>query len=243
MPTEDGQYIRNVLYSENHEGGHTEDQALIIRRLFEQMECDYIVLDTAGAGIGIYDNLVKDLADDATGIEYPALQCLNDDEMADHYKGVSKNPRKVIYSIKANARWNSQCAFSLRDCLKRGKMRLLLTEFDYEDEMDENKTYASLSLDDKITLKMPYIQTSLLISELTNLEYTTTGSDVKIKETGTNRKDRYSSISYANQIANELERNLTKHNTSTIGVNLSMRTPSCMSIGGDRYGRTGYGRY
>lgn len=102
LPTKDGQYIRNVLYSENKEGGHTEDQALTIRRIFEQMDCDYMVIDTQGVGVGVFDNLVKDMTDDITGEFYPAFTCINDAEMAEHYKGSSTNPAKVIYSVKAN---------------------------------------------------------------------------------------------------------------------------------------------
>lgn len=230
LPTKDGQYIRNVLYSENKEGGHTEDQALIIRRLFEQFSCDYIVIDTAGVGLGVYDNLVKDMTDDVTGEFYPAFSCINDPEMAEHYKGASRNPAKVIYSIKASAKWNSQCAYSLRDCIRRGKMRLLISEEEFRDMYENNKAYYSLSEEDKLVLKMPYIQTSLLINELVNLEYTANGSEIKIKETGDNRKDRYSSLSYANQIANELERKLSKPKP-TESFGLKFRSPKCMTIG------------
>lgn len=231
LPTKDGQYIRNVLYSENKEGGHTEDQALTIRRIFEQMDCDYIVIDTQGVGVGVFDNLVKDMTDDITGEFYPAFTCINDAEMAEHYKGSSTNPAKVIYSVKANTKWNSQCAYALRDCIRRGKMRLLLDEEEFNDEYESNKAFYNLSAEDKLTIKMPYIQTSLLINELVNLEYTTVGAEIKIKETGTNRKDRYSSLSYANQIANELERKLSKPKLSQSAFRLQCRSPKCMSIG------------
>ena len=231
LPTKDGQYIRNVLYSENKEGGHTEDQALTIRRIFEQMDCDYMVIDTQGVGVGVFDNLVKDMTDEITGEFYPAFTCINDAEMAEHYKGSSTNPAKVIYSVKANTKWNSQCAYALRDCIRRGKMRLLLDEEEFNDEYESNKAFYNLSAEDKLTIKMPYIQTSLLINELVNLEYTTVGAEIKIKETGTNRKDRYSSLSYANQIANELERKLSKPKLSQSSFRLQCRSPKCMSIG------------
>ena len=81
-----------------------------------------------------------------------------------------------------------------------------------------------------LRMKMPFIQTSLLINELVNLEYTTVGTDIKIKEIGTNRKDRYSSISYANQFANELERKLARPRISSDGIRLHTRVPKCMAI-------------
>jgi len=231
IPTSDGQYIRNVLYSENKEGGHTEDQAMLIRRLYEQMNCDYIVIDTAGVGLGVFDNLVKDMTDDVSGEFYPALTCVNDPEMALHYKGASSSPAKVIYSVKASSKWNTQCAYSLRDCIRRGKMRLLLDEEEFRDIYESSKAYCELSEEDKITIRMPFIQTSLLISEMVNLEYTTVGTEIKIKESGTSRKDRYSSLSYANQIANELERKLRKPNLSKDMFGFKLRSPKCMTIG------------
>lgn len=231
IPTSDGQYIRNVLYSENKEGGHTEDQAMLIRRLYEQMNCDYIVIDTAGVGLGVFDNLVKDMTDDVSGEFYPALTCVNDPEMALHYKGASSSPAKVIYSVKASSKWNTQCAYSLRDCIRRGKMRLLLDEEEFRDIYESSKAYCELSEEDKITIRMPFIQTSLLISEMVNLEYTTVGTEIKIKENGTSRKDRYSSLSYANQIANELERKLRKPNLSKDMFGFKLRSPKCMTIG------------
>lgn len=231
IPTRDGQYIRNVLYSENYDGGHTEEQALQIRRLYEQMECDYIVMDTNGVGIGVYDNLVTDLIDEDTGIMYEALSCINDVEMASRYKGMSKTPRKVIYSIKASSAFNSQCAFALRDSITRGKLRLLINEQDFRTEMYKNKAYKDLTPEDRVTLELPFIQTTLLINELVNLEYSTNGSDIKIKEAYDKRKDRYSSLSYGNYIANELERKIKnrKNNNENSHIEFNMRKPKVKS--------------
>lgn len=108
-------------------------------------------------------------------------------------------------------------------------MRLLLGEEEFDEMMESNKAYQELSAEDKLTLKMPFIQTSLLINELINLEYTTVGTEIKIKETGTNRKDRYSSISYANQFANELERKLARPRITSDGIRLFTRVPKCMT--------------
>lgn len=206
IPTKDGQYIRNVVYSTSAEGGSSKEQALTIRKLYEEMDCDYIAIDTIGVGIGVYDNLVDDLVDEHTGMMYEALSCINDSEMAARYRGKSRTPRKVIYSIKANAGFNSNCAFLLRDSISRGKLRLLITEQELKSELGQSKTYKQLSAEQKFELELPYIQTTLLINELVNLEYTTNGKEVKIYEQYDKRKDRYSSLSYGNYIANTLEK-------------------------------------
>lgn len=228
MPTDNAQYIRNNVYGECYEGGHSRSQAMAVRRLFEQFEADYIVIDTNGVGMAVYDNLVDDMTDEITGEFYPALTCMNDDTMADRYKGVSKNPRRCIYSVKASPRWNTQCALALRDCIRRGKLRLLITDDKFTDNMEQIKTWNDLSPEHQLEVKMPYIQTTLLINELINLEYVSNGNEIKMKETGSNRKDRYSALSYGNLMANELEKQLTRPMINIKNISFSSRAPSCV---------------
>ena len=53
IPTKSNQYLRNVVYMESMSGGHTVDQTVRIRQLFDDFDCDYIVLDTQNAGMKI----------------------------------------------------------------------------------------------------------------------------------------------------------------------------------------------
>lgn len=48
MPTKAGRYTNNIVYADTFEGMHTEDQAMIIRKLYDEFMCDYIVLDCTG---------------------------------------------------------------------------------------------------------------------------------------------------------------------------------------------------
>lgn len=48
LPSKSGRYTNNIVYSDSYEGLHTEDQALVIRRLYDEYMCDYIVLDCTG---------------------------------------------------------------------------------------------------------------------------------------------------------------------------------------------------
>lgn len=47
-PTKAGRYTSNIVYGMNCEGMRTDDQALIIRKLYDEFMCDYIVLDANG---------------------------------------------------------------------------------------------------------------------------------------------------------------------------------------------------
>lgn len=48
VPTKAGKYTHNIVYTDSMEGLRTEDQALRIRKLYDEYQCDYIVLDTNG---------------------------------------------------------------------------------------------------------------------------------------------------------------------------------------------------
>ena len=77
-------------------------------------------------------------------------------------------------------------------------------ENDADDIVPKIKGFNKLSQTDKHMAKLPYIQTSLLINEIVNLDYTQNGTMVKVIERSGNRKDRYSSLAYSYKIANDL---------------------------------------
>lgn len=204
IPTASGRYIKNIVYTENNEGLRTEVQALIIRKLFEDFDCDYLVIDRTGLGLGVVDMLTSDIYDQATGDTYSALSCCNDEEIAK--RCTAPNAPKVIWAIKGTPEFNSKCALGLRESFKQGSVRLLISEYDSEDILSNIRGYASLSPPEALLFKLPYIHTSLLINELVNLEYETKNNVIKVKEKSGMRKDRYSSLSYNIFVAKEIER-------------------------------------
>ena len=54
LPTKAGRYINNIVYPTADEGLRTQEQALRIRRAYEEFECDYIVLDCQGELLPMY---------------------------------------------------------------------------------------------------------------------------------------------------------------------------------------------
>lgn len=208
MPTKAGRYTSNIVYAESSEGLRTDDQALIIRRLYDEYLCDYIVLDANGIGLGVFDALARDIVDADTGEIYPALSCCNNPEMAS--RCTVPGAAKVIWAIKAGAQFNSDCAFLLREGFRSGRIRLLVNEYDAKELLDDIKGYASLDMADEMKIRLPYIHTTLLIDELVNLQHDESGGKVKIYEKSGARKDRYSSLSYNYYVAMQLEGKLSK---------------------------------
>lgn len=202
-------YDRHIVYMEGKVGGHTTDQAIRIRQLFGDFDCDYVVLDTQSMGLGVFDQLVQPLFDKERNTEYEPWSCINDERMAE--RCAYPSAQKLIYSIKGNQTFNSECAISLRDGLKRGKVKLLVPELDGKEFLKKLKGFESLPVETQAKFESVFIQTTALINEMINLEGERTDSGhIKLKEPKTKRKDRYSSVTYGNYIANELERDLMK---------------------------------
>lgn len=235
MPTKAGKYSNNIIYCDCCEGLHTEDQALVIRKLYEEFQCDYIVLDTQGVGIGVFDMLAREMYDIESGEIYPPLSCCNDSTMAERCS--SRDAEKVIWSIKANAALNSECAILLREGFRSGKIRLLVQEYDGEQNMNELKGFASLSPMQKEKLLIPYKHTTLLINELINLQHDESVGRVKLKEKAGMRKDRYSSLSYNYYVSTILESRLRRKKSNSMPDDaFIIKAPSITrkAVSGDR---------
>ena len=186
----------------------TDEQALIIRKLFDEYECDYLVLDTQGVGLGTFDALASDIVDPETGEIYPAISCCNDSTMAE--RCTVRGADKVIWSIKANAKFNSDAAFRLREAFRTGRIRLLVSEYEMDKYLESLKGYKNLSKEDKLSFQNPYIQTTMLILELKNLQHEESNGNVRIYEKSGMRKDRYSSLAYNYYVATQIENKMNR---------------------------------
>lgn len=209
IPTNNNNFMSNVIYMENHEGLNTDELALVVRRLYDMYKCTDLVVDTNGSGLGVFDILIQDILDPTTGEVYHALSCCNDKAMAERCK-VSDAP-KVIWSIKASASFNNEICILLRSGFQSGKINLLVTDFEAEEILkDKIKGFDKMQAFEQVQYKLPYIQTSLLVYELINLEYEVKGTNVKITEKSGMRKDRYSSLAYNYWVQCQLEREMLR---------------------------------
>lgn len=205
-------YRRQLPYMESVQGGDVDRQALRIRQLYEDFGADYIVLDLRNAGISIYDKLAKVMYDDERDIEYAPLCCMNDDNVANRVKSVDANP--VIFVISASQKLNSDIALSFKNVLTSGMIDLLVSYNTASEDILPNipgyQKAVAESIESQLFFEKPYFETQELISETINLTYERkeqTGAIV-ISEQGSNRKDRYSSLSYGNYFASLLEQDL-----------------------------------
>jgi len=223
IPLNENEYISNIVYMENYEGLTTDELGLIIMRTFYEYKCTQLVIDTNGIGLGVHDFIIKDQYDPSNGKTYKAFCCCNDDEMASRCK--AKDPNKVMWSVKATANFNNEMCIMLRSGFQNNKISLLVHEIEGEDFIKQNiKGFSKLSPKDQVMFKIPYIQTSLMINELINLDHEIKNGNIKIIEKSGMRKDRYSSLGYNYWCINQIMRkNKPKTNTKELVNKLASR--------------------
>lgn len=224
IPNKAGRYTSNFVYSENVEGMSVQDQALKLRRYFEYFNCDYLGIDARSVGIPLIDLLMRDMYDPETGETYPAISCCNNQEIADRCS--DKSAKKVIWAIMGNSQFNSDVAIGLRSGFQQGRIHLLQSEYDCENELRKIfKGYDKMSPSERTALQMPYINTGLAVNELVNLGYETVNNVIRVKEKSGCRKDRYSSLSYNYYIAQQVERNLERRNHKSSTFTFNFKAP------------------
>lgn len=207
IPTSSHNYMDNVVFVDTQEGLVTEELGLLVMRYYYQYHCDYIALDANGIGQSVLDYLMADRYDPVFGQAYGALDCIDSPELSERCK--VKGAPKVIFAIKATARTNNDMCLALRAGFQNGYINLLCSDNSIEDKISKKiKGYSKLSEPQKVSLRLPYIQTTFLIEELINLSHDTSNGLIKVKEKSGMRKDRYSSLEYGYYAIQELSKKL-----------------------------------
>ena len=57
LPTNNAQYVRNLVFIETLDGGHGQDQAIRVRQLYDDLDADYVALDTNGGNAPPYGDI------------------------------------------------------------------------------------------------------------------------------------------------------------------------------------------
>lgn len=207
LPTKNGgYYIKHISNSIAMHGLHSDIQAMRIKRYFYDFEADYVVMDTNGNGISIFDSLAKVSYDDETGQEYPAFGCFNKEEYEDRV--LDDDPNNVIFSITPNVDINHNAAWKVKGDLEKGRIQLLVDINAALSQMYKNLD-SVISIDEEAEQLQPFVSTTMMINETISLEKKVVQERfTKLVESGAARKDRYSSLSYGIYFASILEEEL-----------------------------------
>lgn len=207
-------YRRIVSYLEAIQGGDSVKQAIRIKQLFEDFEADYCVLDMRNGGINVYDLLAKVMYDEERDKEYSPWVCFNDEATANRIKTSGASP--VLFSIVASQKLNSEIATTMRYTLTENKIDFLVSYNEAVEEiLPKIQDYTqAVEIDTQMFFEKPFLETQELINECVELMYEKKPQTniITISEQGSNRKDRYTSISYGNHFASLLEQDLLSDN-------------------------------
>ena len=205
IQTDDITYHSNFVFGDTYEGLTTDALGIIVMRYFYEYKCTQLVIDTGGLGLGVYDFICKDQYDPETGKTYKALKCCNDEDMAIRCK--VKDANVVVWSVKANEKFNNEICVLLRNGIENGKISFLISEQDCEEAISKElyKGYNKLTPADQALIKKSYLQTTMAEYELIKLKHDVKNGNIRVKEQSGMRKDRYSSIAYNYWCACQLE--------------------------------------
>lgn len=199
------EYRREIVHIESHNGLNSSKQATKLKELFYDFESDYIIIDSQGVGISVFNELQKSVYNNDRDVDYEAFTCFNEDKTVD--KQMSRGALPVIYSLKVtNAQMNHEITMGLKDAILKGKLRLLMNNSEAKDMLIESNNKLIKDGAEQARMIKPYMQTTLLINEMINLEYSINSGYIKVFEKGNARKDRFSSLAYANYLANIMEK-------------------------------------
>lgn len=203
-------YERQLVYMETMEGGTTSVQANRIKQLQFDLDADYVVLDVNNAGISILDLLMSQSVDMDTGKDFPAFTIVNPEERPElAVRCQYKNAMPIVYPMSAYADANDKMAKSLQYCITEGLLKMLVDRDDAKPILSKIKNYDSIDSTDMGQLLKTYDNVTFLINEMIALKKATVGNGLlKLKESGSSRKDRYSSVLYGNAYIDMLEESL-----------------------------------
>lgn len=178
---------------------HFSEQAVEIKLLYNRYKPEKVVIDGAGLGAGLVDELIKPQVDVRTN------QYLNPWGVANDDKGYYKQFKtadtidNLLYIIKANASFNTEMYTNLQTQLTTGKLRFLIDERQAKMKMDASraKKFKDMTEDEKANWIVPFTQTSLLKDQMVNLEEKHEGVNIILDRTNKNiRKDKVSAMGY-----------------------------------------------
>lgn len=212
----------NLDYLETAGGGESEMTIRRIHELFWDYQADYIILDLRSGGEVMYNNLTKEFVHPErvgsrwdkrgftvsaeSGIHFVSEAKLNDLRL----RAIDPNAIPCIVPIEGNNKLNSLMWQSLHRAMQDGTIRFLIDDSEYKQSIMDKKSYVTASPNERMRMLLPYVQTSMLISEGINLKPEWREGELKLKNTGRNKKDRMVTLSYGNRFFRLLENKLLK---------------------------------
>lgn len=205
----------DLEYLKTYAGGDP-NTALRMRELVFWYNADYLIYDNRNGGDAMMNILSSEMhhpyiPDDVWN---PCGLTVADNAML-HFcspqvvqeirnRTVDKNAIPIIIPMKASTEINHSMWMNFYSMLKTNQVSFLIDELDFLQEAEANKDWWKLDSEDKATIRMPYIETRLMIDEAINLKSTYNGTFLKLSEPRNKTKDRCVSVAYGLALAQRI---------------------------------------
>ena len=217
-----GEMVCNLDYLETLSGGNSELTQRRIRELFYDYKADYIVLDARSGGEMYLTQLSKPYIHpirgkdewDSSGftvVSDMTMQFLSEakiNEIAS--RKVDPQAKAVIIPVQGSTDFNDSMWRTLRNAMVDNKMRLLISDVEYDNELAKRKDYHTMTNHDRMREKLPFVQTELLVQEAILLRQEIREGKIKLREPRSFTKDRIVTLAYGSMFFSMLENKLSK---------------------------------
>lgn len=220
---EDKKIQRGVEYITPYNASDTEGCDHKIRELFWDYQCDYIVLDLRNGGETNYNYLTKEWKHPERNVNnwnshgFTVVRDIDlnvvpqgkiDDLIS---RTIDSQAIPCIIPIVATAELNSLMWLDIQKKINDNQIDFLIEDIEFEQNFEDVKGYFSMTSEEKAEMRLPYIQTMLLINEAVNLSQEWKDGKVKLSEPRTGTKDRIVSCTYGNYVMSLIENKLSKN--------------------------------
>ena len=140
----------------------------------------------------------------------------------DDLKSRTIDPQAIpcLIPMQGTTELNSNMWLDLQKKLRDGNIDLLIEDIDFEQKFEQTKEYFSLSDEEKLNVRLPYVMTMALINEAINLSQEWRDGKVKLTEPRTGTKDIIVSFAYGNYVSSLIINKLEQDNENDEEVNL-----------------------
>lgn len=220
-------FQKQVEYITTHPAGDSDGMDKKIREMFWDFKCDYIILDLRNGGEVSYNDLTKPWVHperktedwNSHGFTVATEQNLHvvPPAKVEDLKSRTIDPQAIpcIIPVMGTPELNSTMWIDLQKTIRDECISFLIDDLAFSQELEEDPNYYYLTTEERVKIKLPYLQTTYLINEAVNLSQEWKEGRVKLSESRSGTKDRIVALSYGNYILTLLKNKIEKENQSS----------------------------
>lgn len=228
----DGRYRRVCDYITTHPASDSDGIDLKIREMFWDYHADYIVMDLRNGGEVMYNDLTKprkhpqrsenDWNEHGFTIALENSYHTVTQQKLDDLKSRTIDSQAIpcIIPMQGTPELNSNMWLDLQRKLRDGEIDLLIEDIEFEQKFEETKEYFTLTDEEKVRIRLPYVMTMALINEAINLSQEWKEGKVKLSEPRSGTKDIIVSFAYGNYVSSLIINKLEQNENNDDEVNL-----------------------